>query len=205
MRFFALIVWVVSMSWSPAAFADTIEDFGKQMSYFYLAPSQEAFSVLQKNANQFRDKIEGANNGADTLVAVLIARVSQKYQWPIGGGVFGDRAKEIIEGKSTLAKYVSDNSQVDPSKIDVWWADFFATGDEQYLENIFQYTGGALPMGGDEKALVAGSANWSFKANCRQHEKVLEFARKKLKSASLPEAQVKFVNECIAFANRKEY
>ena len=200
MKSISLLICLVASLWCQSVLADDLEEFGNQMSHFYMAPSQESFSVLQKNADQFRAKLEGAGNGADILVAVMIAKISQIHHWPIGDGAFGKRAKEIAEGKSQLAKYIIDDSQVDPTKLDVWWASFSATGDERYLGNIFQYAGLELPKGDIARMLVVGAATWSFKANCRQHKKVLEFAKKKLNSPTVPEAQAKFVKECIEFA-----
>ena len=203
MKTVALLIHLVAALWCQSVLAADFEDFGQQMSYFYLTPSQESFNTLQKNADRFRDKLEGAGNGADILVAVMIAKISQTNNWPIGDGGLGRRAKEIVEGKSRLATYVIDDSQVDPTKLDIWWVSFFATGDDHFLENIFQYAGLELPKGDIGRMLVIGAATWSFKANCRQHKRVLEFARQKLNSPSISEAQAKFVKESIAFAETR--
>ena len=189
---------------SQTAIAGSFEDFGRQMPYFYLSPSKESFSEFQQNADKFRDKLKGAKNGADILVAVMIARISEAHGWQIAEGAFSKRAKEIAEGKSRLAKYIRDDSQVDPAKIDVWWASFFATGDEQYLEKILRFAGLELPKGDIQRMLVIGAATWSFKANCRQHKRVLEFAKRQLRSSSAPERQRLFLKECIAFAQNKD-
>ncbi|NTW53141.1 MAG: hypothetical protein HGB22_11235 [Chlorobiaceae bacterium] len=134
----------------------------------------------------------------------MIAKISQMHGWPIEDGVFGERSKDILEGKSVFARYILDDLQVDPLKIDVWWASFFATGDEQYLENIFQYAGKELPRGDNSKMLVKGVATWSFQVNCIKHRKVLAFARQKLRSSSLSEMQSKFVRECIDEACKRQ-
>lgn len=185
---------------SQPALSDDFDDFGNQITYFYLSPSQSQFDAFQSNADKFQDILDSSENSASLLVAVMIARISQKYNWPIGSGVLGQRAKEIVEGKSQVARYVSDDSLIDPTKLDIWWASFFATGDEYYLERIFQYAGLALPKGDSEMMLVIGAATWSFRSNCRQHKMVLEFARKKQNLPSLPEAQVRFIEDCIAHA-----
>lgn len=62
----------------------------------------------QTNADQFRDNLEGSENGTDILFAVMIAKISQTRHWPIIDEAFGKRAKEILGGKSRLAKYVID-------------------------------------------------------------------------------------------------
>lgn len=203
MRVLATILYFAAAIWSQTSFADALEEFGNQMSYFYLSPSQDKFNAIQRNADNLREKLEESQNGADILVAVMVAKISKKHQWPIINSAFGLRAKEIMDGKSSLAKYVLDDSQVDPTKLDVWWASFFAVGEEKYLDNIFQYAGLELPKGDLGKMLVIGAASWSFKANCKQHQKVLEFARQKLRSPSVPEVQKIFIKECIAFAEGK--
>ena len=108
-----------------------------------------------------------------------------------------------MKGQSRLAKYVSDDTRVDPSKLDIWWTSFFATGDEKFLDNIFQYAGLELPNGDTARMLVIGAATWSFKANCRQHKKVLEFAKLKLHAGGLPESQEVFIRECVEYASEK--
>ncbi|MEN8207251.1 MAG: hypothetical protein ABFS24_14775 [Pseudomonadota bacterium] len=179
---------------------ESIEEFGYKMSYFYLAPGQEEFSAFQKSADHFKPRLDETGNGADILVAVMIARISETYGWPIADGAFAARSKEILEGKTDFAKYISDDSQVDPTKLDIWWASFSATGEERYLENIFQYAGQELPKGDTGRMLVIGAAKWSFKANCRQHDKVLHFAKIKLESATATESQKSFLKECIDYA-----
>jgi hypothetical protein len=131
---------------------------------------------------------------------VMIARISNKYGWPIADNVLGAKASEILGGTSPLAKFVSDDTQINPAKLDIWWSSFFATGDERYLENIFRYAGLELPKGNLDRMQVIGAATWSFKANCRQHIKVLEFAKKKLASQLASERQAKFLRDCVAGA-----
>jgi hypothetical protein len=204
MKNLAFIICLISTFWSQPAFSDSFKDFGHQMSHFYLAPSKESFSEFQRNAEQFRGKLEGTSSHPDIQVMVMIAKISQMHCWPIEDGVFGERAKDIVEGKSSFARYILDDLQVDPLKIDVWWASFFATGDEQYLENIFQYAGKELPRDDISKMLVKGVATWSFQVNCIKHKKVLAFARQKLRSSFLSETQCEFVRECIDEAQQRQ-
>jgi len=200
MKTFAVALLLVSCLWGHSAAVNDLDEFDNQMSSFYLSPSENAFQIFQKRAIQFQNKLEGSKNGADLLVAVMIARASQTYGWPIADSVFGDKAKEIIAGKSPLAMYVSDDSRVDPTKLDIWWASFLATGDTLFLEKIFVYVGHELPKDNINKMLVIGAATWSFKSNCKQHKKVLEFAKIKLGLVSISESQRKFLKECIAYA-----
>jgi hypothetical protein len=194
-------VWfacVLTMLSCGIAFAASLEDFGNKMSYFYLSPSREAFDAFQHDADQFSGKLKSTGNGADALVSVMIARISQKYGWPITGGVLGAKAAEILAGTSLFAKFVSDDTQINPTKLDIWWSSFFATGDERYLEYIYRYAGQEMPKGDIERTLVIGAASWSFKSNCIQHKKVLEFARKKLALNAASEKQMQFLRDCIA-------
>ncbi|MFC0168619.1 hypothetical protein ACFFKC_11055 [Pseudoduganella danionis] len=200
MKRFAFLACFLASLWCHSALADELKNFGTQVSYFYLTPTPEAFDVFQKNAERFRNEFEKAGKGYDVLVAVMIARISQQNNWPISAGIIGLRAKEIVDGQSRLAKYVADDTQVNAAKLDIWWASFFATGDEVYLANILQYAGLELPKADVERMLIIQAASWSFKANCRQHPKVLAFARQRLASPHTSEAQTKFIRDAIAFA-----
>lgn len=200
----AILTILISALFCQGVLADDLEDFGYQMSYFYLSPSEKAFESLQAKAEQLRGRLESAGNGADILTAVMIARISEKHGWTIDDGHLGAIAKEILKGNSRLAKYVADDSQVDPGKLDVWWASFFGTGDEQFLEKIFRFAGLDLPDGDIGRMLIIGAATWSFKANCRQHEKVLDFAKRKLDAPGLAKSQAGFVRDCIEYASAKK-
>lgn len=196
-------VWLACLSTILScndALSESIEDFSYKMSEFYLAPSSEAFNTFQQGASHFSSELKAAGSGADILVSVMIARISEKYGWPISGGVLGAKATEILAGTSPLAKFVSDDAQVNPTKLDVWWVSFFATGEERYLENIFRYVGLDLPKGNMGAALVIGTATWSFKSNCRQHKKVLEFAKQKLAAKPALEQQAQFLRDCVTHA-----
>lgn len=200
MKKFAFLAYFLATLWCHSALANDLKNFGTQVSYFYLTPTREAFEDFQKNAEELRTEFDKAGNGSGILVAVMIARIAQKHNWPISEGTIGKRAKEIADGKSRLAKYVVDDAQVNAAKLDIWWASFFATGDEIYLTRIFQYAGLELPKNDTERMLIIQAATWSFKANCRQHPKVLVFAKQRLASATTSEVQAKFIRDSIAFA-----
>jgi hypothetical protein len=200
MKSLTFILVAVFTFWVQIAEADELEDFGEQSSHFYLAPSQTAFDEFQRKAERVRPQLEAAGNGSQLLVAVMIAKISQSNGWPIAGGSVGAAAKEIVEGRSDLAKYIADDTRVDPTKLDVWWASFFATGDIRYLEKLFRYAGRALPKGDIGSMMVIGAATWSFKANCRQHRRVLDFAKRKLALTTVSGEQNTFLKECIAYA-----
>lgn len=181
-----------------SAFADDgMEAFGKLMMTFYQSPSPEAFQRYQRDADRLEEALLKNDNGGDVLLAVAIARIAEKHGWPIEAkGTAGRRAQEILEGASDFAKYIKDDQQVNPSKLDVWWVSFFSTGDTSYLEKIFQYAGEPIPENDLQKALVIGAATWSFKSNCSQNEDVRAFAKQQLASATNPEKKA-FLQKCI--------
>ncbi len=199
MRTLALILACLLTLVAQTAPADDLEKFGEQMSYFYLSPSRESFDAFQQKAEQYRTQLQSAGNGADLLVAVMISKASQAHGWMIGDGQLAQIAKEISEGKSDLARYVANDQQVDPTKIDIWWASFFATGDVHFLENVFQFAGQEPPKGDFGRMLVVGAATWSFKANCRQHQRVLDFAKEKLADPGNAGGKVRFLKECVSY------
>lgn len=181
--------------------AGTLEDFGESMSNFYLSPTPEKFEEFQKQAAEFQGMLSKTDNGSDLLVSVMLARIAEKHSWPIQDeSKLGKKANEILKGESKLAKYIADDSQVDPRKLDIWWASYFATGDESYLEKILTYAGEEMPKNDINKMLIIGAATWSFKANCKQHDSVHSYA---LQSINEPRCfhKKQFLNECAGTTN----
>jgi hypothetical protein len=142
----------------------------------------------------------GPTYNVDLLAAVEIAAASEKYHWEISGrGRISHLAREIREGESQRARYVQNDLVIDVAKLDVWWADFFATGEEKYLAKILRQA--KHPQLGERAAdfMMPAAAAWSFKANCRQHKAVLAFARRSLETNAFPEKK-EFLKECIETA-----
>jgi hypothetical protein len=192
------VIVLILVLLAQTAQAGDLEKFGKEMTYFYLAPSRENFLHLQTEADRLADALPKSNN-ADLLTAVVIATASEKHHWEItGNGQISRRAKEVREGKSQTARYVRDDSIVDVVKLDVWWSGFFATGDDQYLGKILRRA--KHPQPGEHAAdfMMPAMAAWSFKTNCRQHKAVLTFARSCLKSNAFP-SKKEFLQECVEF------
>jgi hypothetical protein len=180
----------------PAA---DVRKFGGEMTYFYLAPLPENFHHLQAEADGSADSLSKSGN-VDLLAAVVIATAAEKHHWEItGSGQISRLAKELRVGKSRTAKYVGNDSIVDVGKLDVWWADFFATGDEKYLAKILRRA--KHPQPGERAAdfMMPAMAAWSFKSNCQQHKAVLAFARGCLQSNAYPEKK-EFLKECVEAA-----
>lgn len=204
MRMLAIVLTILMICGSQTAVAGDLEDFGNLLTYFYLEPSEEAFQRLQNSADKIYPELRKAGNGLENITAVSIARISQKHQWPIGDSPLGIKAQEIVTGESAFAKYVADDSKIDPTKLDMWWVSFFATGDDAYLEKIFKYAGVKPPKEPALQVVIVGAATWSFQSNCGQHKAVLEFAKKKLTSPNLPPEQTSYLQKCIQAAAEHE-
>jgi hypothetical protein len=180
-----------------SARADDLEKFGKEMTYFYLTPSRANYEHLQSEGDRLAGTLAKKDNVA-LLAAVVIASASQKYHWEITGrGEISGLAREIAKGESKTARYIKDDSEVDVGKLDVWWADFFATGDTKDLGKILRYA--KYPQPGEHAAdfLMPAAAAWSFKSNCQQHKAVMAFAKHCLESNTFP-TKVDFLKECIS-------
>lgn len=157
--------------------AGSLEDFGNEMSSFYTSPSHQKFNDFQSDANKFEKDLCGNDNGAGLLVSVMIAKISEKHSWPISGtGIILDQAREIAKGQSGLAKYIADDKQIDPGKLDIWWCSYFATGETKYLDKLLLYAGEELPKSDINKMMIIGAATWSFKSNCTQHKTIKQYA-----------------------------
>ncbi len=183
--------------------ANEMQKFGKQMSYFYLNPTEKSFIEFQKRAARFERQLTSSKNHTDIMVALMVARISEKHNWPIQDTFFSKQSLEILQGKSKLAKFINDDSAVSPAKLDIWWASYFATGDDQYLHKILLYAGEEMPKGDTSKLLVTGAATWSFKSNCKQHKSVRDFALKMSKDNSLSPRKREYLLEVIKFADNK--
>lgn len=147
----------------------------KRMMSFYLHPSQAEFAAIQEGIEKNRADFAGH----ELVVATFLARVHAKHGWPLVelGDLSRDARAIAARDSSDLSRYVHDDSQVDPAKLDVWWTSFFATGDTDYLERIIEQVGDLDAASGAGDLLVMGAANWSFTSNCRKHPTVLQYAQ----------------------------
>jgi hypothetical protein len=184
--------------------ANELQNFGKQMSYFYLNPTENNFIEFQNRAASFEQELKSSKNRADVLVAVMVARIFEKYNWSIQHLFLKKQAFEILHGKSKLAKFINDDSIVNPTKLDIWWVSYFATGDEKYLYKILLYAGEELPEQKKKnvsKLLIIGAATWSFKSNSQQHKSVRDFALKMSSDTSLSIKKREYLLEVVAFVD----
>ncbi len=186
-------------------FAGDIENFARQMNDLYPSPTQEAFQTFQAQAKQLERKILTQDNNAGLLVALMIADMSQKHSWPIAGeGKIAALAREIIQGKSGLVKYIEDDQQIDPGKLDIWWCRYFSTGETTYLDKLLAYAGEEFPEKDIEKMLVIGSATWSFKSNCEQHPAVRNYARSQIQNPEYAHKKL-FLKECAGIPPEEDF
>ncbi len=171
------------------------------MSNFYMEPSLARFEKLQNLSDKFYKELKEADGGAEVLVSIMIWRAAEKNSWPISGkGKASKLAKELASKKGKMYAYIVDDKLVDPSKLDMWWSSFFATGDETYRDKILFYAGVDKEGKPIDDLLIIGAATWSFKANCRQHDLVKKFAEKSLISPKYSDRKV-FLQSCLAEKN----
>lgn len=182
---------------------DELQKVVEQMSNFYLSPTEANFIQFQKSADKFENQFKSSGNSADIMVALMTARISEKHKWPIQQSFFSGQAKEILEGKTDLAKFLNNDEEVTPAKLDFWWASYFATGEEQYLLKILKFAGEEMPKGDIAKLLVISAATWSFKSNCKQHKTIRDFALKKSQDNGISKHKKNYLIESVDFADGK--
>jgi len=197
-----IVIFVFVLCMTNFCHANEMQEFGKQMSYFYLNPTEKNFIELQKRAANFEQELKSSKKHTDIIIALMVARISEKYNWSIQDVFFKKQALEILQGKSKLAKFINDDNDVNPTKLDIWWASYFATGDKEYLHKILLYAGEELP-GKDNisKLLIIGAATWSFKSNCKQHKSVRDFALKMSNDSSLSMKKREYLLKVVEFAD----
>jgi hypothetical protein len=157
----------------------TPDAVNQRLSYFYLRPSEEEFEALQLQLAANLEQFTTGKGGIAMLVSVFLGKVHHKYGWPLLDlGALDDMARSIAgQDESELSRYIWDDTQVDPGKLDTWWVSFFATGDTKYLDNLVAQVGDLEAQGGATTIMIMGAANWSFASNCRQHAAVMEYAK----------------------------
>jgi hypothetical protein len=174
------------------------EEVRVEEHYFYLNPDPAAFELFLAESSQMTEvshQESGTYYFADFLDAVFAARVSEYYGYPISGtGYVPETAREILQGQSDKARFVADDDLVDVFKLDVWWASFYATGEEVYLGKILDYAVGLRWT--DDMAEVMGKAKRSFKSNCARHQRVRDFAEMALDDPAYRDGQ-RYLRECL--------
>ncbi len=193
----ALSISFLCLMVTTNAFCSMSPECDKLFSYFYVNSSPEAFVELQNCVDKNESELRGPENHVENIVATMIAVISERHNWPIISVHFGKKAKNIVTGKSSLAKYIANESKVDAKKLDLWWAGFSGTGDLNYVEKIYRLAGEGFENSNMKEMMTIGAASWSFKANCNQHEKVRKFAEAKLQKGGLSKNKEKYLQDCI--------
>src|SRR5688572_16752147 len=163
---------VPSIDASAEEVKPSIEAMGEQMMYFYSSASREEFEAIQRAMQSNLGEFEKNTTGHGMLAVVFLARASQKYGYELLDiGQLDDAAISLAKrADSPLARYVNDDTRVDPGKLDVWWISYFATGETSYLDKLLSWVREPESQAGAAQILVAGAASWSVEANCRQHQ-----------------------------------
>ena len=187
---------------------EALTELSKRLSSFYTNPTEADFKQINQDIIHFDadlKKLENKSNISMTT-STFLARVHGKYGYPIEGDTLIIQFAHQIADSETddrVAKFINDDQEVTPAKLDLWWVSFFATGDEKYLRLLLAQAGVSKQDGKDINALlIRGAASWSFMANCNQHEKVLEFAKEALTKAEWEEKH-EFIRECIDAVMKK--
>ncbi|MCX4187826.1 hypothetical protein [Methylophaga sp. OBS4] len=157
----------------------TIEELGQRMTFFYSKPSKAEFDAIQVGISINLKELSTGTEETAKLMAVFLGKVQMKHGWSIMDlGMLDDGARSIAaRDKSEFSRFVWNDAQISPTRLDIWWTSFFATGDTGYLDKIIDQVGDLDAQSGAANILVMGAANWSFESNCRQHQAVLDYAK----------------------------
>jgi hypothetical protein len=157
----------------------TIKELGQRMTFFYSKPSKAEFDAIQLGIRAHLEDLSSGTEDTAKLMAVFLGKVQRKQGWPIIDlGMIDDGARSIAaRDESEFSRFVWNDAQLSPTRLDIWWISFFATGDTGYLDMIIDQVGDLDAQSGTANILVMGSANWSFESNCRQHKAVLDYAK----------------------------
>lgn len=197
MRIYKYVVLVCLLSCDAKA-ESTLKSLSLAMGAFGDAPSKAAFEDIEQLVEKSDPELEQMTNAAPLLAAVFEYRAAQKYQWKIiGSSVVARVAKELVSGKSKLTAYINDDSQVDATKLDIWWSSYNATRDESYLKKVLYYVDDNAPKSDLKRLLLARLAAWSFASNCKAHESVRNFAQRCLANP-LYTSKATFLRTCVS-------
>ena len=152
----------------------------KGMMTFPDTPTEAAFRAVESKMDalpKIEDKEEAKH--ITTTGAAFLAAAHKKHGYPFQGtGIFTSRAKEIVSGKGSFAKYILDDTDVDNSKFDVWWMSYLGSQDDEYLRKILKWAGSTQPKNDLARSAFIQTATWSFKSNCQQIKGVKDFAKR---------------------------
>lgn len=179
----------------------SLDELADAMTVFYIAPDETTFASMAMQVAAFDDELKRRGH-IDTLLAVFFWRCVEKYGYSLPERATGrvvDRARLLIADASQdeWVAAVRHPEHMSPTLLDVSWMSYFATGDAVHLDGIL--TAATAPTAPDTIDLTASAAQWSFQANCRQHESVLAFAKHR-RAESADATQTAFLDHCIQHA-----
>ena len=95
-----------------------------------------------------------------------------------------DTKSYLAELKKQAPPDLLTTQQISPTLLDAFWAAFFVTGDERYVERVAAYVPW-IEQGKDPvKLLIGGAARWSLTSNAIQHQKVMAAVKRLARQAS---------------------
>ncbi len=203
---------IVSAGQTDKANNPQLEKLGIDMMYFYQHPQQNQFQEIQEKAVKLLPKQD--KHLPAFLVWVDVA--SKKYGWEINDDFFPELMNEIHNPNSPMAQFIADDKIISPTKLDMWWASFFATGESQYVRKVFNQ---AIKLKATKQVIDAKqkktrremimfatlmSAEWSFKSNCQQHAKIRKFSQHWQKENDLTTEARALLDYCVSVKKAKK-
>ncbi|MDG6882629.1 Uncharacterised protein [Phocoenobacter uteri] len=178
---------LLSLFCSPMSFATAITDvnqLGQQMMNFYQNPQQQNFDEIQQSMMT----LMGNDHSNIPIMVVWANAISQKYGWKINQNFYPELVQQLHNPQLEFSQFLANDEIVVPMKLDMWWSSFSATGEGKYVRKVFdqaiklkevkQYLDNKKQKTNQDAfyLMTVSSASWSFKANCKQHKKIREFA-----------------------------
>ncbi len=202
-------VLLISTVWAQMGLAATKVDsdkLNKQMMYFYQNPNQQQFKTIQQDMMSAMP----ANNKHVPAMVIWAYAASQKYGWTMNADFYPALTQQLHNPQSKFSQFIADDNKINPTKLDMWWSSFFATGEEQYVRKVFKQ---AIALEKVKQSIdnkktktkqdllyfaILASADWSFKANCRQHAKIRTFARQWQRQSGLTAEAKQLLTTCVS-------
>ena len=160
-----LIGGCATLPQDPDAPPPAIVKLGERIMGFYEEPSPEVFAEIAAGKDEAIEfaKAKGPPGGAESIersTRVFLALAWQKHGY--AGAPYSEE-----EMQATIA-YIQELKVTEAGELDAFWAAFFATGDELYLDRL-------VKAAGSRSSCIAGAARWSLGANYHQRKAVRKY------------------------------
>ena len=156
-----------------------VVDIDAILTTFYQNPTQKNLESLSTLLQTNPEKT-GMRSKAGLYSAIVIGYGSKKYNLEIKGeGPVFDAAKAIAADQKEikLVQMLNDNSVKNRIRHDTWWYSFFATGENKYLELLFEHTDDFFDENFKGDPALTILANGNFMRYSKEHEKIAEFCK----------------------------